>query len=113
MKKLQIIIDPAQLDSVVGLLNQNTVHHFTVTELKEFGVGAGSTAFRGQAQSTRFKTRVMLEAMLPAETVQAVVAALRQSVRASAQPEVYVSPVESVDMSYQSKSSLLAEAGVN
>jgi nitrogen regulatory protein PII len=113
MKKLQIIVDLAHLDSVVDILNENAVRHFTVTELKEFGLGTQAAVFRGQACNSRFKARATVEAILPAETVQEVVAALRKAVPPARQLEVYVSPVESVDMAMQTKSPIPAEAGVS
>ncbi len=112
MKKLQIIVNPAGLDSVVDILNESGVRHFTVNELKEFGLGAESAIFRGQTYQNRFKTRVAVEAILSAETVPNVVAALRRVVPPALQPEVYVSPVESVDLAASTKSRL-AGVGVN
>ncbi len=113
MKKIQIILDPADLDSVADILNENAVRHFTATELKEFGVGTQAGVFRGRAYNIRFKARVTVEAMLPAETVPQVVAALRKVVPPARQLEVYVSPVESVDMAAPAKSPALAAAGAN
>ncbi len=98
MKKLQIIADPAHAETVMDILNENAVHHFTVTELKEFGVGTRSAVFRGQAYNVKFKARVTVEAILPAESVPGVVAALRMTVSPSRPLEVNVSPVECVEM---------------
>ena len=113
MKKLQIIAEPAALDSVMDILNENAVRRFTVTELKEYGVGTQAAVFRGQAYHIKFKARVTVEAILPAETIQVVVAALRKGVSPARQLEVYVSPVERVELAAQVKSPILAEVGVN
>jgi nitrogen regulatory protein PII len=113
MKKLQIIADPASLDSVMDILNENALHHFTVTELKEYGLGAQTAVFRGQAYNIKFKARVAVEVVLPAEIIQDVVAALHKAVASARQLEVYVSPVERVDLAGQTKAPILAEAGVN
>src|ERR1700677_4201468 len=98
MKKLQIIADPAALDSVMDILNENAVRRFTVTELKEYGLGTQTAVFRGQAYNIKFKARVAVETILPAEIILDVVAALRKGVPPSRQLEVYISPVESVDV---------------
>ena len=113
MKKLQIIADSVSLDTVMDVLNESSVRRFTVTELKEFGLGTQAAVFRGQAYNLQFKARVSVEAILAAETVPVVLAALRKAVPLARQLEVYVSPVESVDIAVQTKSSLFAEVGVN
>jgi nitrogen regulatory protein PII len=113
MKKLQIITDPASLDSVIDILNDHAVRRFTVTELKEFGLGTQAGVFRGQTYNIKFKARVSVEAILSAETVQQVVALLRKAVPPARQLEVCVSPVENVDVAATTNSPLLAEAGVN
>jgi nitrogen regulatory protein PII len=113
MKKLQIILDPSDLDSVTDILNESAVRHFTAAELKEFGVGTQEGVFRGRAYNIRFKARITVEAILPAETVPQVVAALRKVVPPARQLEVYVSPVESLDMAAPAKSPVLAGTGVN
>jgi len=113
MKKLQIILDPSDLDSVTDILNESAVRHFTATELKEFGVGTQEGVFRGRAYNIRFKARITVEAILPAETVPQVVAALRKIVPPARQLEVYVSPVESLDIAAPAKSPALAAAGAN
>ncbi len=113
MKKLQIILDPSDLDTVTDILNESAVRHFTATELKEFGVGTQEGVFRGRAYSIKFKARITVEAILPAETVPQVVAALRKIVPPARQLEVYVSPVESLDIAVSGKSPALAAAGAN
>lgn len=113
IKKLQIILDPSDLDSVTDILKESAVRHFIAAELKEFGVGTQEGVFRGRAYKIRFKARITVEAILPAETVPQVVAALRKVVPPARQLEVYVSPVESLDMAVPAKSPVLAGTGAN
>jgi len=97
----------------VHILNESDARHFTVAELKEFGVGTQPAAFRGQACDIKFKARVAIEAVLSAESVLEVIAALRKVMPPTRQVEFYVSPVESVDLVGAVKSPVLAEVGVN
>ena len=99
MKLITAIIKPHQLDRVKDALKGAGVQGMTVDEVKGFGRQGGHTeVYRGAEYSVDFVPKVRVEAVVPSESVAAVVDAIVTAARTDkiGDGKVWVTNVDSV-----------------
>ncbi len=96
MKKVEGIIKPFKLDDVKSALIEVGVHGLTVTEVRGFGRQKGHTElYRGAEYVVDLVPKVKIEAVVPDELVEKVVAAVKDTAKTGriGDGKVFVSPV--------------------
>jgi len=96
MKKIEGIIKPFKLDDVKNALIEVGVHGLTVTEVRGFGRQKGHTElYRGAEYVVDLVPKVKIEAVVPDELVEKVVAAVKDTAKTGriGDGKVFVSPV--------------------
>lgn len=97
MKKIEAIIKPFKLDEVKEALHEVGVSGITVTEAKGFGRQKGHTElYRGAEYVVDFLPKVKVEIVLPDETVEKAVDAIRKAAQTGriGDGKIFVSNVE-------------------
>lgn len=99
MKLVVAIIKPFKLDEVREALSAVGVNGLTVTEVKGFGRQKGHTElYRGAEYVVDFLPKLKLEMVIPDETLDQVIDAIRQSAYTGkiGDGKIFVSSVEQV-----------------
>lgn len=97
MKKIEAIIKPFKLDEVKESLQAAGLQGITVTEAKGFGRQKGHTElYRGAEYVVDFLPKVKIEIVLPDESVDRAIAAIRQAAQTGriGDGKIFVSNVE-------------------
>ncbi len=97
MKKIEAVIKPFKLDEVREALSDIGVQGITVTEVKGFGRQKGHTElYRGAEYVVDFLPKVKVEIVLPDETVEKAVDAIRKAAQTGriGDGKIFVSNVE-------------------
>ena len=97
MKKIEAIIKPFKLDEVKEALQEVGLQGITVTEAKGFGRQKGHTElYRGAEYVVDFLPKVKVEIVLPDETVEKAVEAIRKAAQAGriGDGKIFVSNIE-------------------
>ena len=97
MKKIEAIIKPFKLDDVKEALQDVGLQGITVTEANGFGRQKGHTElYRGAEYVVDFLPKVKIEIVLPDETVERAVDAIRKAAQTGriGDGKIFVSSVE-------------------
>ena len=97
MKKIEAIIKPFKLDEVKEALQEVGLQGITVTEAKGFGRQKGHTElYRGAEYVVDFLPKVKVEIVLPDETVEKAVDAIRKAAQTGriGDGKIFVSNIE-------------------
>ncbi|MCP1200712.1 P-II family nitrogen regulator [Notoacmeibacter sp. MSK16QG-6] len=99
MKKIEAIIKPFKLDEVKEALQDVGLQGITVTEAKGFGRQKGHTElYRGAEYVVDFLPKVKVEIVLPDESVEAAIDAIRNAAQTGriGDGKIFVSAIEEV-----------------
>ncbi|OXS99121.1 transcriptional regulator [Notoacmeibacter marinus] len=99
MKKIEAIIKPFKLDEVKEALQDVGLQGITVTEAKGFGRQKGHTElYRGAEYVVDFLPKVKVEIVLPDESLEAAVEAIRNAAQTGriGDGKIFVSAIEEV-----------------
>jgi len=99
MKKIEAIIKPFKLDEVKEALQEVGLQGITVIEAKGFGRQKGHTElYRGAEYVVDFLPKVKVEVVLPDDTVDAAIEAIRKAAQTGriGDGKIFVSAVEEV-----------------
>lgn len=99
MKKIEAIIKPFKLDEVKEALQEIGLQGITVIEAKGFGRQKGHTElYRGAEYVVDFLPKVKVEVVLPDDTVDAAIEAIRKAAQTGriGDGKIFVSGVEEV-----------------
>ncbi len=99
MKKIEAIIKPFKLDEVKEALQDVGLQGITVTEAKGFGRQKGHTElYRGAEYVVDFLPKVKVEVVLPDESLEAAVDAIRNAAQTGriGDGKIFVSNIEEV-----------------
>ncbi|MCR4267624.1 P-II family nitrogen regulator [Nitratireductor sp. ZSWI3] len=99
MKKVEAIIKPFKLDEVKEALQEVGLQGITVIEAKGFGRQKGHTElYRGAEYVVDFLPKVKIEIVLPDETVEAAIEAIRKAAQTGriGDGKIFVTNVEEV-----------------
>ncbi|CAN0652730.1 P-II family nitrogen regulator [Nitratireductor rhodophyticola] len=99
MKKVEAIIKPFKLDEVKEALQEIGLQGITVIEAKGFGRQKGHTElYRGAEYVVDFLPKVKIEVVLPDETVDAAIEAIRKAAQTGriGDGKIFVTNVEEV-----------------
>jgi nitrogen regulatory protein PII len=97
MKKIEAIIKPFKLEEVKDALGELGIEGMTVTEVKGFGRQKGHTEiYRGSEYTVDFLPKIKLEIVLPADRVDAAIAAVLKAAKTGkiGDGKVFVSNIE-------------------
>jgi nitrogen regulatory protein P-II 2 len=97
MKIVTAIIKPFRLDEVRDALNEIGVHGITVTEVKGYGRQKGHTEiYRGAEYAVSFLPKLKIEAAVPSELADKVVATITASARTGqiGDGKIFVQPLD-------------------
>ncbi len=97
MKKVEAIIKPFKLDEVKEALQEAGLHGITVTETKGFGRQKGHTElYRGAEYVVDFLPKVKIELVLPDESVERAIEAIRKSAQTGriGDGKIFISNIE-------------------
>ncbi len=97
MKKIEVFIQPYNLDMVAEALAVEDVVGMTVTECKGFGVQRGYT--RGEdirPGEFRFHPKMKVEMVVPSDQVEKIIERIRESLKTAGigQGKIFVQPIE-------------------
>jgi nitrogen regulatory protein P-II 1 len=99
MKKIEAIIKPYKLEDVKAGLMKAGVKGMTVFEVKGFGHQKGHTeSYRGAEYEAVFLTKIKIEAVVPDELLEKVLAAIEESARTGkfGDGKIFVSSLDDV-----------------
>ena len=99
MKKIEAVIKPFKLDEVREALSEIGVSGLTVTEVKGFGRQKGHTElYRGAEYVVDFLPKIKVEAVVPANLLDAAVEAIIKAARTGkiGDGKIFISTVEQV-----------------
>jgi nitrogen regulatory protein P-II 1 len=97
MKKIEAIIKPFKLDDVKDALHEVGLHGITVMEARGFGRQKGHTElYRGAEYVVDFLPKIKIELVLPDETVEAAVEAIRKAAQTGriGDGKIFISNIE-------------------
>jgi len=98
MKLVTAIIKPFKLDAVREALTDIGVDGMTVSEVKGYGRQKGHTEiYRGAEYAVNFLPKLKLEAAVPSDKVEAVVAAITEAAKTGqiGDGKIFVTAIES------------------
>ena len=99
MKRIEAVIKPFKLDEVREALSEIGVSGLTVTEVKGFGRQKGHTElYRGAEYVVDFLPKIKVEAVVPANLLDAAVEAIIKAARTGkiGDGKIFISSVEQV-----------------